>query len=409
METPSSFYDEKELLRHLQLRYRSPEFVDGNYLGRDFRYPQQLASVQLDITDTNRPNYRNFITGGMPEPPLRLDPNMVGLSDDILENIANTQRARDANPKPRGVIFPKKVLVSNGSFPLPPTHDPVNAEYNIQKLTQHINLTKQSLSQLDRNQIHGYGDFNWEAEKPPIQKQLFILEKQLQYETENYAKLNTAANRQVQIRDLRLAQPHIDLLAEEVESRAAKAWSMLERPTSSGKIVHVNPIELVRANTPEASAFKSYLVKAKGALSALDVELGKSGLNSREFLGKNGYILGVSGNIPMIADAGRLMGGGGIGVSPDGLPMIQSKSEMQQDAGIPEELRGSFRISTDEEMASYRKDLAKQDAENKRLEEVGRVLLAKQERKKMNNAIDAGAEMMGKLSANKDWSKILGF
>jgi len=132
----------------------------------------------------------------------------------------------------------------------------------------------------------------------------------------------------------------------------------------------------------------------------------------RQLIGinKGGYLLSnAAGNIGMIADAGRLMGGGGIGVSPDGLPMIQSKSEMQQDAGIPEELRGSFRISTDEEMASYRKDLAKQDAENKRLEEVGKVLLAKQERKKMNNAIDAGAEMMGKLSTNENWSKILGF
>jgi len=127
-------------------------------------------------------------------------------------------------------------------------------------------------------------------------------------------------------------------------------------------------------------------------------------------INKGGYLLSNAvGNIPMIADAGRLMGGGGIGISPDGLPMIQSKSEMQQDAGIPEELRGSFRISTDEEMAAWRKDLEKQDAENKRLEEVGKVLLAKQEKKKMNNAIDAGAEMMNKLSTNENWSKILGF
>ena len=110
----------------------------------------------------------------------------------------------------------------------------------------------------------------------------------------------------------------------------------------------------------------------------------------------------------MIADAGRLMGGGGIGVSPDGLPMIQSKSEMQQDAGIPEELRGSFRISTDEEMAAHRKKLLKQDAENKRLEELGKVLLAKQERKKTNDAIDAGAGMLNKMSGSKDWSSILG-
>jgi hypothetical protein len=126
-------------------------------------------------------------------------------------------------------------------------------------------------------------------------------------------------------------------------------------------------------------------------------------------INKGGYLLSnAAGGVSMIADAGRLAGGGGIGVSPDGLPMIQSKSEMQQDAGVPEELRGSFRISTDEEMANYRKELLKQDAETKRLEELGKVLLAKQERKKTNDAIDAGAGMLNKMSGSKDWSSILG-
>ena len=126
-------------------------------------------------------------------------------------------------------------------------------------------------------------------------------------------------------------------------------------------------------------------------------------------INKGGYLLSnAAGGVSMIADAGRLAGGGGIGVSPEGLPIIQSKSEMQQDAGIPEELRGSFRISTDEEMANYRKEAEKRDAEAKRFEELGKVLLAKQERKKTNDAIDAGASMLNKMSGSKDWSSILG-
>lgn len=127
-------------------------------------------------------------------------------------------------------------------------------------------------------------------------------------------------------------------------------------------------------------------------------------------INKGGYLLSNAvGNIPMIADAGRLMGGGGIGVSPDGLPMIQSKSEMQQDAGVPEELRGSFRIATDDEMANYRREAEKRDAENKKFEELGKVLLQKETEKKMKFAEKVGGDMMNKMSGNTEWNKILGY
>lgn len=408
MADPQNVYDERELLKHLQLRYLSERATDGTYLGKPFRYPEQISTLQLDISDRGKPSYFNFNTGGMPEPPPRLDPSITGLSDDIMENIANTQRAMDSNPKPRGIIFPKRFFVGDNMVTMAPHYDPVSWEHKATSLQKHLNLTRQSLSQLDRNQIHGYGDFNWEAEKPPLQKQLFSLEKAHQYATEHLSKLTAASDRQNQIRDLRQAHPHIDLLAEEVESRAAKAWSMLERPTSSGVKVNMEPLDLVNANTPEGNAFKSYLVKAKSSLAALDAELGKFGLNSREFMGKNGYVLGVAGNLTTISDAHRLMTGGGIGVGPDGLPMIQSKSEMQESAGIPEELRNSFRVATDDEMANYRREAEKRDAEAKRFEELGKSLLAKQERKKTNDAIDAGAGMLNKMSGSKDWSSILG-
>lgn len=127
-------------------------------------------------------------------------------------------------------------------------------------------------------------------------------------------------------------------------------------------------------------------------------------------INKGGYLLSNAvGNIPMIADAGRLMGGGGIGVSPDGLPMIQSKSEMQQDAGIPEELRNSFRVATDDEMANYRREAEKRDAENRKFEELGKALLQKETEKKMKFAEKVGGDMMNKMSGNTEWNKILGY
>lgn len=149
------------------------------------------------------------------------------------------------------------------------------------------------------------------------------------------------------------------------------------------------------------------------ALANLNKYLG----NWNELAGKLGigiekgrYLLSNSvGNIPMIADAGRLMGGGGIGVSPDGLPMIQSKSEMQQDAGVPEELRNSFRVATDDEMANYRREAEKRDAENRKFEELGKVLLQKETENKMKFAEKAGNQMINKMSGNSEWNKILGY
>ena len=283
--------------------------------------------------------------------------------------------------------------------PLPRTQDPayyygrysqqsnqanaLNQQYKI--LSQMPTSPGDPLFEMKQNQLGKINDLYEKVYSSAESNKQLSLQKQEAY------------NRQLRIQASREASPIVNKSASMAEQSARDLEQAVRNTKTRGSI----------AMTPSSRLHPEVQI----AVDDLKKNLGYWNKDSRQFglTGpKGGYLLSFGGNLPMIADAGRLMGGGGIGVSPDGLPMIQSKSEMQQDAGVPEELRGSFRISTDEEMANYRKELLKQDAETKRLEELGKVLLAKQERKKTNDAIDAGAGMLNKMSGSKDWSSILG-
>ena len=317
-DIPKDNWDIKQFIAHLQDRYlaNTPNEFDGSHYGKLFKeLPKQSSPFLRENFMPGGPSFGVFETGGRQ------------LSDDakiqfLQENFGVDQpKPWDYNPgKPRGVYYPKRYFIGDEQVTMSHLFDPVREGELFTAQQKHLDSSKNSLGGLVLRRFEAKKNpqgpaalWDWESYIPKAQEQVERWQKAVE-ETQKRLELKAGfQRRQSLIADLRDADPRINALAGELEDVFARGWVKAKELGPFGE--PLDPIKSVKEGTAGGRALvRWFRNNGEGVAGVLDEELGRHGLNSREWLGKGGYVLGLSGNLAGLASPGfdvhRYMKGG---------------------------------------------------------------------------------------------------